>query len=124
MLANQLAYKLRRRNDVKITLIEPEKVHYYQPGFLFIPLGLMDPKEVVMPRALLISEGVKWLPERAVKITGLWSLVRTLKDPDVQKGISLFVVTVKMLGGHKIAGRVTSFFSLCTRYILPFRRLR
>lgn len=68
ILANQLAYKLRNRDDVEITLIEPDRVHYYQPGFLFIPLGLMDPEEVMMPRASLISEGVKWLPERALRI--------------------------------------------------------
>ena len=68
ILANQLAYKLRNRDDVEIILIEPEKVHYYQPGFLFIPLGLMDPEEVVMYRSSLISEGVNWLPERAIRV--------------------------------------------------------
>lgn len=34
------------------------------------------------------------------KITGLWSLLRALKDPDVQKGVSLLVVTMKMLGKY------------------------
>ena len=37
---------------------------------------------------------------KKTKITGLWSLIKALKDPEVQKGMSLLMVTVKMLGKH------------------------
>ena len=51
---------------------------------------------------------------KKTKITGLWSLIGALKDPEVQEGMSLLIVIMKMLGKYaKKASRVfTSPFSL------------
>lgn len=49
MVANRLANELDR-NEWKITIVDQEETHYYQPGFLFIPFGIYDKKDVIKPR--------------------------------------------------------------------------
>lgn len=36
------------------------------------------------------------------KITGIWGLIKVLKDPDVQKGMSSLIVMMKLLGKYGI----------------------
>jgi sulfide:quinone oxidoreductase len=53
--------KLRRRLDVaqwKITVVDQDDDHVYQPGFLFIPFGTYRADEVVKPRRRFIPHGV------------------------------------------------------------------
>lgn len=49
MVANRLANELDR-SEWKITIVDQEETHYYQPGFLFIPFGIYDKKDVIKPR--------------------------------------------------------------------------
>ena len=37
MAANRLVHELN--GDWKITIVDQDETHYYQPGFLFIPFG-------------------------------------------------------------------------------------
>ena len=39
MMASHLNKKLKK-SDWKITIVDQYKTHYYQPGFLFLPLKL------------------------------------------------------------------------------------
>jgi len=69
--ANHLSYKLREKieaNDVKIVLIDPSRFHYYQPGFLEIPFGLMEQEETYREVNELLAKGITFLQEKAVKI--------------------------------------------------------
>jgi len=57
-----MANKMRKALPVKewnITIIEKEANHYYQPGFLFIPFGYYQKKEIVQPTVKFIPKGVK-----------------------------------------------------------------
>lgn len=48
MMANHLSKEL----DDKlwnISIIDKQEKHYYQPGFLFVPFGIYDPKDIVKP---------------------------------------------------------------------------
>jgi len=49
MAANRLANELDP-SEWKITIVDQEETHYYQPGFLFIPFGIYDKKDVIKPR--------------------------------------------------------------------------
>jgi sulfide:quinone oxidoreductase len=49
MVANRLANELDF-SEWKITIVDQEETHYYQPGFLFIPFGIYDKKDVIKPR--------------------------------------------------------------------------
>ncbi len=66
-----MANKLRKSLDIaewKITVLDREKTHYYQPGFLFIPFGIYKPDDVVKPKSAFIPAGVEFLFEDAAKI--------------------------------------------------------
>jgi sulfide:quinone oxidoreductase len=44
MMANKMRKDLD--DDWSITLIDKDNVHYYQPGFLFVPFGINKPREI------------------------------------------------------------------------------
>lgn len=59
-----MANKLRKALDTsewEITIVDKDKTHYYQPGFLFIPFGIYGKHDVIKPKADFIPSGVKML---------------------------------------------------------------
>ena len=56
MVVNKLRKKLA--GDWQITVVEQSEVHYYQPGYLFLPFGSYAPKDVVKPTRRFIPDGV------------------------------------------------------------------
>ena len=57
-----VAGKLRRRLDHaqwRITVVDRDDVHRYQPGFLFLPFGGYRPEDVVRSRHAYIPDGVE-----------------------------------------------------------------
>ncbi|MCL4341793.1 MAG: NAD(P)/FAD-dependent oxidoreductase, partial [Candidatus Thermoplasmatota archaeon] len=78
--ANHLAYKLRepiKNGDVEIILVEGSQRHYYQPGFLEIPFGLMTPHSTYKPLSEMLADGIKHVPEFATALDLKNRLVRT-----------------------------------------------
>jgi len=57
IMANKLAAGLED-NEWQITIIDQEKNHYYQPGFLFIPFGIYTKKDVIKEKKDYISSDV------------------------------------------------------------------
>lgn len=56
-----MANKLYRALDTKvweITVVDKEQIHYYQPGFLFIPFGTYTREDVVKPKENFFPKGV------------------------------------------------------------------
>ncbi len=54
--------KLRPRLDPgewRITIVDEDETHYYQPGFLFIPFGIYDRADVVKPKLDFLPPGVE-----------------------------------------------------------------
>jgi sulfide:quinone oxidoreductase len=53
--------KLRPRlgDEWEITIVDQDEIHYYQPGFLFIPFGIYTADDVVKPTRNFIPDGVK-----------------------------------------------------------------
>ncbi|MGM0497913.1 MAG: NAD(P)/FAD-dependent oxidoreductase, partial [Bacteroidota bacterium] len=57
-----MANKLRKtlsKEEWEITIVDKDKTHYYQPGFLFIPFGIYSKDDVIKPKANFIPSGVK-----------------------------------------------------------------
>ena len=52
--------KLRKRlgPDWRITVVERSELHYYQPGYLFLPFGTYSPEQVVKPTRTFVPDGV------------------------------------------------------------------
>ena len=58
MAANRLS-RLLDGNDWKITLVDQDQTHYYQPGFLFIPFGVYGKRDVIKPKRDFLPDGVE-----------------------------------------------------------------
>lgn len=69
MMANKLHHEL---DDTQwhITIVDRNNIHYYQPGFLFIPFGIYQPEAVVKPRSEFIPEGVTFIIDEIQRING------------------------------------------------------
>jgi sulfide:quinone oxidoreductase len=57
MMANKMRKELPRE-EWKITIVDQNKTHYYQPGFLFIPFGYYKRADVVKPKQNFLPVGV------------------------------------------------------------------
>jgi len=56
-----MANKLRKalsRDEWEITIVDRDKTHYYQPGFLFIPFGIYNRNDVIKPKSDFLPPGV------------------------------------------------------------------
>ncbi|MFM8913951.1 MAG: FAD-dependent oxidoreductase, partial [Flammeovirgaceae bacterium] len=69
MMANKLHLEL---DSVlwDITVLDRDNQHYYQPGFLFLPFGVYEPKDVVKPKSEYIPKGVNFILEEVDRIEG------------------------------------------------------
>lgn len=66
-----MANKMRKdlpREEWDITIIDQEKTHYYQPGFLFIPFGMYQERDVIKPKNNFIPYGVNFIFAKIDKI--------------------------------------------------------
>lgn len=71
IVANNLAYRLSdeiRSGNVKITIVDKNEYHYYQPGFLFIALSLMTPKEITRHVKNVLVPGINFIKDEVSKI--------------------------------------------------------
>ena len=59
-VANRL-YKTLDTSEWHITLVDRDEVHYYQPGFLFIPFGIYEPKDVIKTKRNFIHSGIEFV---------------------------------------------------------------
>ena len=79
MLANKLSHELNS-SEWKITIVDQHEVHYYQPGFLFIPFGIYGENDVVKPKRDYIPAGVEMIVSEIELIEPEHNRVRLVKD--------------------------------------------
>ena len=58
MVVNKLRHRLPT-SEWRITVVDKDDLHDYQPGYLFLPFGLIEPEQVRRTRHGLITEGVE-----------------------------------------------------------------
>jgi len=59
-----VAAKLRKElgeNEWKITIMDNDEIHHYQPGWLFIPFGVYTPEDCMKPKREFIPKGVDFV---------------------------------------------------------------
>lgn len=54
-----------RSPESDIVIIEPNEIHYYQPGWTLVGRGVFTPEQTVKTTASVIPNGVKWLKAAA-----------------------------------------------------------
>lgn len=69
MMASHLVKKLNL-HEWAMTIVDQEKQHYYQPGFLFLPFGIYKEEDVHKPIDALIPEGVHLIQSAIDRISG------------------------------------------------------
>jgi sulfide:quinone oxidoreductase len=79
MVVNKLSHVLDR-NEWKITVVDRDEVHPYQPGFLFIPFGIYGQNDVIKPRRDFIPPGVEMIVSKIEMIEPEQNRVRIAKD--------------------------------------------
>ena len=57
MAANKLRHRLD--DEWRITVIDQDDRHHYQPGYLFVPFGVYRPDEIVKPRHRFLADDVE-----------------------------------------------------------------
>ncbi|MGB0403947.1 MAG: type III sulfide quinone reductase, selenoprotein subtype [Salibacteraceae bacterium] len=67
MMANHLRRELPKK-EWEITIVDQEKTHYYQPGYLFMPFDIYKPKDVVKKIDKFIPKGAKLIQESIDRI--------------------------------------------------------
>lgn len=67
IMANRLHNKLDA-DEWQIKVIDKDPLHYYQPGFLFVPFGVYEPSDVVKNKIDFLPKDVEFLVEEADKI--------------------------------------------------------
>jgi len=58
------ANRLRRaygRDEARITVVDQDDTHVYQPGLLFVPFGLTQPEDIVRSRGRQLHPGIEYL---------------------------------------------------------------
>jgi sulfide:quinone oxidoreductase len=60
MVVNKLSHHLDQ-DEWKITIVDQNATHYYQPGFLFIPFGIYGQNDVIKPKRDFIPPGVEMI---------------------------------------------------------------
>lgn len=78
MVANRLAHELDP--DWRITIVDMDETHYYQPGFLFIPFGIYAKADVMKPKRDFLPNRVQVLISPIEVIEPDHNRVRLVKD--------------------------------------------
>jgi sulfide:quinone oxidoreductase len=63
MAANRLS-RMMDMGEWSFTIVDQDPVHYYQPGFLFLPFGVYTAKDVVKQKNIFIPPGVKYIQSK------------------------------------------------------------
>ncbi len=77
-----MANKMRKElpvNEWRVTIVEKEMNHYYQPGFLFIPFGYYQTRDILKPTQKFLPKGVDVVNSEIEKIDPLKNIV-TLEE--------------------------------------------
>ncbi|CAG0942048.1 partial sulfide:quinone oxidoreductase, partial [Anaerolineae bacterium] len=79
MVANRLS-RLLDHDEWQITIVDQHEIHYYQPGFLFIPFGMYSKNDVVKPKRDFIPPGVEFIMSPIEVIEPDHNRVKLAKD--------------------------------------------
>lgn len=102
MMANHLVKELNAK-EWKLTIVDQEKTHYYQPGFLFLPFGTTTEKAITRPIGQFIPKGVALVNEPIDRIVGEEQEVR-LQNGEVLGYDILIIATGSHIAPDEVEG--------------------
>ena len=102
IMANKLRKELPRDEWI-ITIVDQSKVHYYQPGFLFIPFGYYKKADVIKPTQNFLPIGVNSVYKMINHIDAENNKI-TLADGEVLVYDILIIATGSMINPDETPG--------------------
>jgi sulfide:quinone oxidoreductase len=100
MMLNKLSRTLDK-TKWKITIVDNEKTHYYQPGFLFIPFGVYSEKDVIKPKKDFFPGGITAIESE------IWKVLPDFNKVHLSDGITLDYDVLIIATGSKTAPEET-----------------
>ncbi len=100
MMLNKL-HKALDPGKWKLTIVDNEKTHYYQPGFLFIPFGVYTESDVVKPKLKFFPEGMNMINSE------IWKVIPEYNKVHLDNGVTLDYDILIIATGSKIAPEET-----------------
>lgn len=118
MAANRLS-RILNTSEWEITLVDPNPVHYYQPGFLFIPFGVYQEKDAVKPKKAFIPRNGKLLQTAVEEILPSQNKVRLANGETlsydyliIATGTDIHPEETPGLAEHEWGKSIHTFYSL------------
>ena len=68
MMLNKL-HKNLNKQEWQLTIIDKDPLHYYQPGFIFVPFGMTNPEDIVKPKEDYFPSDCKVIWDEVVEIS-------------------------------------------------------
>lgn len=102
MMANHLEKKLSA-DEWKITIVDKEERHYYQPGYLFMPFDIYKPKQVRKSIDKFIPKGVELIREKIDRVNKDENQV-VLQNGDILDYDILIIATGTDIAPEEIEG--------------------
>ncbi len=100
MMLNKLN-KLLDKNQWRITIVDNDKTHYYQPGFLFLPFGIYKASDVVKPKCEFFPHNTQ------VLFSEIWKVLPDFNKVQLESGEILDYDVLLIATGSKIAPEET-----------------
>ncbi|MFO0602832.1 MAG: FAD-dependent oxidoreductase [Polyangiales bacterium] len=100
MVANRMARSLDGR-QWRVTVVDPEVTHLYQPGLLFLPFGDREEGELVRPRGQTLDERVDW------RQNAVWSVDPTARTVTLDDDSSLPYDLLVVATGSRLRPELT-----------------
>lgn len=118
MAANRLS-KLLDLDEWQMTLVDQDPVHYYQPGYLFLPFGVYTRKDVVKPKRDYVPPKARYIQQSIEIIEPEQNRVRlgdgTVLSYDfliVATGADIYPEETPGLAEHEWGKSIHTFYSL------------
>lgn len=92
LITHKMVKKLNL-NEWKIIVVDKDNNHFYQPGYLFIPFGIYQPKDVVKPKNKFFPAVVEFILSEIEIIEPDKNQVRLVKDGKVIQYDYLVIAT-------------------------------
>lgn len=102
MMVNHLSRKLDKK-EWKMTIVDQEEKHYYQPGFLFLPFDLYAEKDVYKKKEDYIPKEANYIQKRIERIEADKNEV-LLEDKTVLPYDILIIATGSRIAPEEVEG--------------------
>lgn len=102
MMANHLNHELDKKKW-EIDIIDEREEHYYQPGFLFLPFDIYEPRDIIKPIRDFIPKRVRLLTDKIEKIDADANLVRMGNGDQLHYDI-LIIATGAKIAPEEVEG--------------------